>query len=262
MTLTLLFAGLGGIAMTLLYAYSPELSNWWRLPLWIGFYVAFALLFLILAFSFFLLLPKKNPSPRIKHISHRLIKLILRWVLLLLGVRITVTGTEKLPDRPYLWVSNHLSAFDPLCTAAALNQEDIVFVAKPSIFKIPVIGAAMTRLCFLPIDRENARNAVTTIKRAAELIRDVGLAVAIYPEGTRSKTGALLPFHAGSFKIAAMAKCPVAVASIRMKKGWLKLPSRVEIRVLDVMDADYVTANNTATLAARAEQTVREDLGQ
>ena len=72
----------------------------------------------------------------------------------------------------------------------------------------------------------------------------------IYPEGTRSKSGALLPFHAGSFKIAALAKCPVAVASIRYEKR--PLSKRVDLHIVDVMDADYVTDHNTAAMAERA----------
>ncbi len=260
MTLTLLFAGLSGLAMTLLFALCPALSFWWRLPVWLGFYVAFGLLYIISLLVGFLLLPKRDPSPRARHVSHRLIELTLSWVLLMLGTRTTIEGKEKLPHRPYLLVGNHRSAFDPLCTRAALNGQDMVFVAKPGVFRIPVIGTIMHRLCFLPIDRENARNAVTTIKRAAELIRDVGLSVGIYPEGTRSKDGSLLPFHAGSFKIAKLAECPVVVATIRYEKVFLWF-KRVHLHIVDVINENYVAENNTATLSERAETAIRNDLG-
>ena len=70
------------------------------------------------------------------------------------------------------------------------------------------------------------------------------------------------PFHAGSFKIAKLANCPVAVATIRYeKRGLLPWNKRVSIRIVDVMDVDFVTNNNTAALAERTEQTIREDLG-
>ena len=128
--------------------------------------------------------------------------------------------------------------------------------------KIPVIGSVLERLCFLAIDRENARNAVTTIKRSAELIKDVGLSVGIYPEGTRSKDGNLLPFHAGSFKIAKLAGCPVAVVTIRYEKsGLLPWNKRVYLQVVDVMDEAFVAENNTAAMSERAEAAIREDLG-
>ena len=79
----------------------------------------------------------------------------------------------------------------------------------------------------------------------------------IYPEGTRSKSGVLLPFHAGSFKIAALADCPVAVAALQMEKGLLGLPRRVDIAVVDVMDESFVRENKTDALANRAREAIR-----
>lgn len=262
MTLTLLFASLSGLAMTILFALCPTLSFWWRLPVFLGFYVAIALLYIAILLVSFLLLPKADPSPHTRSVCHRWIELTLSWIFVMIGYKVTVEGTDKLPNVPYLLVGNHRSAFDPLCTEAALEDHDIAFVCKPSVMKIPVIGRALTKLRFLAIDRDNARNAVTTIKRAAELITDVGLSVGIYPEGTRSKTGDLLPFHAGSFKIAKLANCPVAVATVRYEKsGLLPWNRRVSIRIVDVMDVDFVANSNTAALAERTEQAIREDLG-
>ena len=259
MLLTVLLVCLSSLATSVLYWLCPALSLWWRLPVWLGCYVAIALVYILAVVAAFLLLPQRDPSPRTQHVTHRFIEWTLAWVLLMLGYTVTVEGKERLPRRPYLLVGNHRSAFDPLCTAAALTDENVVFVAKPGVFKIPVIGSILRRLCFLPIDRENARNAVTTIKQAAHLIADIGLSVGIYPEGTRSKTGELLPFHAGSFKIASLAACPVAVVTVRYEKRplWGK---RVRLHVADVMDADYVAANNTAAMADRARDAIAADL--
>ena len=134
-------------------------------------------------------------------------------------------------------------------------------VCKPEILRVPILGPAMLRAGFFPIDRENPRNAVTAIKHAAQVITEQKRCVGIYPEGTRTKNeGEMLPFHAGSFKIAKMADCPIVVASVRVKPRGL-FPSAVELRVLDVMDETYVKDNNTATLAQRAEETIKADLG-
>lgn len=261
MILTLLFASLSGLAMTVLFALCPTLSFWWRLPIWLGFYVAVALLYILaVVCGLYLFLPAGNPSPRTRRFTHGVMKLTLSWVLVMLGIRVTVKGADKLPSTPYLLVGNHRSAFDPLCSLVAFADE-MVFVAKPGVMKIPVIGSILQRLCFLAIDRENARNAVATIKRSAELIKDAGLCVGIYPEGTRSKDGNLLPFHAGSFKIAKLAGCPVAVVSVRYeKRGLFPWNKHVLLHVADVMDADYVAASNTATMTEQAEQVLRGDL--
>lgn len=262
MTLTVLFFCWSMVATTLLYALCPTLSFWWRLPIFLGSYVALALLYIIILFSSFLLLPKEDPSPKLRYRCHRWIELTLSWIFVMLGFRVTVEGTDKLPTTPYLFVCNHRSAFDPLCAEAVLVGHDIAFVCKPSVMKIPVIGKILSNLRFLAIDRENARNAVATIKRSAELIKDAGLSVGIYPEGTRSKDGNPLPFHAGSFKIAKLADCPVVVATIRYeKRGLLPWNKRVHIHIVDVMDTAYVTESNTAVMAERAEAAIREDLG-
>ena len=259
MALTLLFAVVSG-SLTVLTVLSG-VSPWWILPVWLGYYVAIALgCIILLILALYLFLPKGNPSPRLRRFTHRIIKGVLSWVLVMLGVRVKVTGAYKLPTTPYLLVGNHRSAFDPLCSLVAF-PDDMVFVAKPGVLKIPVIGPLLERLCFMGIDRENARNAVTTIKRSAECIKDVGLCVGIYPEGTRSKDGNLLPLHAGSFKIAKLANCPVAVVSVRVKPRKHLPPSYIELRVIDVMDAAYVAASNTAAMAERCEAALRKDLG-
>lgn len=262
MILTLLFASLSGLAMTVLFALCPTLSFWWRLPIWLGLYVAVALTCIILlVLALYLFLPKGNPSPRLRRFTQVLVKLVLSWVLVMLGIRTTVEGADKLPSASYLLVGNHRSAFDPLCTLVALSDE-MIFVAKPSVLKIPVLGPVLERMCFLAIDRENARNAVTTIKRSAELIKEVGLSVGIYPEGTRSKDGSLLPFHAGSFKIAKLADCPVAVVTVRYEKsGLLPWNKRAYLRVVDVMDEAFVAESNTAAMSERAEAAIRADMG-
>ena len=262
MILTLLFAALSGLAMTVLFALCPTLSFWWRLPVWLGFYVGTALLYIVILFGSFLLLPKEDPSPRLRHRCHRWIELTLSWIFVTIGYKVTVNGADKLPNTPFLLVGNHRSAFDPLCAECVLAGHDIAFVCKPGVMNIPVIGKILSNLRFLAIDRENARNAVTTIKRSAELIKDVGLSVGIYPEGTRSKDGSLLPLHAGSFKIAKLANCPVAVVTVRYeKRGLLPWNKRVHLHVVDVMDETYVTENSTAQMTERAEKAIREDLG-
>ena len=259
MALTLLFAIVSGglTALTVL----GGASLWWVLPIWLGYYVAVALTCIILlVLALYVFLPRGNPSLRLRRFTQALIKLVLSWVLVMLGIRVTVKDADKLPSTSYLLVGNHRSAFDPLCTLVALSDE-LIFVAKPSVLKIPVLGSVLERMCFLAIDRENARNAVTTIKRSAELIRDVGLCVGIYPEGTRSKNGDLLPLHAGSFKIATLADCPVAVVTVRYeKRGLLPWNKRAFLHVVDVMDAAYVAENNTAAMAERTEAAIRTNL--
>ena len=85
----------------------------------------------------------------------------------LLRIRVHVSGIEKIPkDTKVLFVSNHRSNFDPIITWYILKKWKIAFVSKPSNFKIPFFGRIIRKCCFMPIDRENPRNAIVTIQHS------------------------------------------------------------------------------------------------
>lgn len=129
-------------------------------------------------------------------------------------VRIHTTGLEKLPKKRFLLVSNHLSRFDNMVQSAVLKDTELAFISKPSNFTIPIGRRYITRCCYLTIDRENARNALETINRAAELISSDAVSFGVYPEGHRGTGTTLQEFKSGCFKIATKAHCPIVVTTI------------------------------------------------
>ena len=150
----------------------------------------------------------------------------------LLRIRVHVSGIEKInEDTKVLFVSNHRSNFDPIVTWYALKKWKIAFVSKPSNFKIPFFGRIIRKCCFMPIDRENPRKAIPTINRAAKLLLKQEVSIGIYPEGTRSKNGQLLPFHNGVFKIAQKAEASIVVLCVT---GTEKISKRTPFRQTDV----------------------------
>ncbi len=261
MLLHILFCGVSVAASAVLCAAVPTLSLWWLLPMIVGGYAALIVLLLIFIYLCSCIMRGAMPSAA-RHAFYRLISHLAEWVALLCGTRVRCEGTDRLPTGcPFLLVGNHLSNLDPLVTMAALRGFETAFVSKPENFKIPLIGLIMRNAAFLPIDRENPRNAVTTIKKATELITARSLCVGIYPEGTRNKTGeGLLPFHNGSFKIATAAKCPVAVLTVRYEKSPFRYRRVARIRVVEVLGADYVTANRTDAISERVREIVENDL--
>lgn len=192
-----------------------------------------------------------------------------RWLLIsataaamkLLRIRICVTGGERLPREPVLFVGNHISNYDPIVTWYAFRERKIGFVSKPSNFKIPLFGRIIRRCCFLPIDRENPRNAIESINEAAKMLSSGETDMAIYPEGTRSRTGQLLPFHNGVFKIAKKAGSPVAVVRIsgtdQIHKNWYRCSTEVILEVLEVIPKESVAAVSTGTLGAAVTQLLK-----
>ena len=183
------------------------------------------------------------------------------------GVRPVVTGLEKLPkDGRFLFVSNHCSIFDPMIVMDRLRDCNISFISKPENMAIPIAGKTLYGAGFLAIDRENDRNALKTILTAADYLKRDLCSIGIYPEGTRSKTGQLLPFHAGSFKIAQRAKVPVVVACMRgSEKAQVVNPissNRIWLDILDVIPAETVASHRTDTLAQQVRDMIQNRLDQ
>ena len=183
------------------------------------------------------------------------------------GVKAVVTGMEKLPkEGRFLFVSNHCSIFDPMIVMDKLRDFNISFISKPENMAIPVVGRTLYGAGFLAIDRENDRNALKTILTAADYLKRDLCSIGIYPEGTRSKTGELLPFHAGSFKIAQRARVPIVVACVRGSEKSQVVnpfrPNKVRLEILGVIPAETVSASRTDALAEQARELIQARLDQ
>ena len=180
-------------------------------------------------------------------------------------VKLEVSGLELLPkDTRYLIVSNHRSLFDPVSMAAAFKKQEYVYISKASNFKIPIAGKVMHKCGCMALNRENNREAIVTIKRAVQMIKSDTASVVIYPEGTRSQLDEVLPFHAGSFKIAQRAGVPVVCIAMRdtdkvVHRGPI-LPTTVHIDVAGVIDADFVGKHTTKETAELAHKIIQEKL--
>lgn len=180
-------------------------------------------------------------------------------------VRTHVRGMEKLPETGrFLLVCNHRSMFDPIVLTRALRRFNISFVSKPGNMNLPVLGRIGYGAGCLPIDRENDRKALTTILTAAGYLKRGLCSMAIYPEGTRSKTGELLPFHAGSFKIAQKANAPLIITAVsgteKVGKNVLRCPTDVYLDILEVIPAEKVKAMSTRELAEYSSRLIAENL--
>jgi 1-acyl-sn-glycerol-3-phosphate acyltransferase len=99
--------------------------------------------------------------------------------------------------------------------------------AKKSLFKVPVLGLALTRMGSISVDRANLRSAVQSLDRATAVVQR-GISLIIFPEGTRATTRELLPFKKGVFIMAMKAGQPIVPVSI---SGTRFIQSRGAIRM-------------------------------
>ena len=144
----------------------------------------------------------------------RMVQWAFNCMLKMTGVEVTVIGEENVPDEPVLYIGNHRSFFDILLTYTRCKGLT-GYVSKKEMYKFPLLRDWMKRLYCLFLDRENPREGLKTILQAIDYVKN-GISICIFPEGTRNKGEELsmLPFHAGSFKIAEKSGCAIIPMSM------------------------------------------------
>ena len=217
-------------------------------------------LFLLIAAVMALFVDTGKPQPKQAPVHTAIVNVWLGLLTAFARIRLHVSGTEKLPEGRWLLVCNHRSGFDPIVTGWALRRYGMVFISKPEIFRIPVVGRMIHKAGYLPIDRENDRAALRTILAAAERIRAGDISYGIYPEGTRHREAEMLPFHLGSFNIAQKAGAPIVIAAIRgtdeVKKNFPLRATDVRLEICGVMDAETVKASKTTEIGEVVRQCI------
>jgi 1-acyl-sn-glycerol-3-phosphate acyltransferase len=127
-----------------------------------------------------------------------------------LGLQVRVHGEENLRQaRPCVYVVNHQSAFD-VPILSGIYPEDTVLIAKKELRKLPLFGWIYEATGNILIDRAHNQSAVQRLREASDAIRERGVSIWIFPEGTRGKVpGELLPFKKGAFHVALDAGVPL-----------------------------------------------------
>lgn len=122
------------------------------------------------------------------------------------GVRVRVTGRERIPDGACLFVANHTSALDAPAVVGAIPRR-IAILLKESLFHYPIVGQAFRLAGFIPVERGHD-SAVVSLEKATQALRG-GQSFLIYPEGTRSPDGRLQKFKKGAVVMAIKAGKPI-----------------------------------------------------
>ena len=236
------------------YLASYALSYWWIVPLFVAFYAAWIVIYLLVLYISSLFMPTKEPIKKPKAVCRFFIVETMDYVMRLMRAKITVKGREKLPQEPCVIISNHRSCFDPMSKLAVFKERKMAFISKESNMKIPLVGTYIYHAGFFGIDRENGMRALRTLKSAAEIMKSSGIDMGIYPEGTRSKTGELLEFKPGAFLLAKRADAPVVIMATRGTEKIVKRfpfrSTKVELEVLEVIEREKVKELSMDDLSA------------
>ena len=266
-----IIAVLAVLIETLLCLFTDIVSGWTDflipivlfLGLTVGIFVVYLLVLAVI--SLFVSQNKPCDKPHKFFISN--INLVAELVLWFLRVKVNFNNIEKIPtDRKFLLVSNHRSMIDAFVLVDMLNNFSVSFISKPENFKLPLIGVFMHKSGFLAIDRENARNAMKTIHKATDFVKNDVASVVVYPEGTRSKTGELLEFKDGVFYICKKAKCPVVVTTTNnAEKVMKRFPFKstvINVDVLAVLEPETFEDKTTHQISDEVRNMMLNNLGK
>lgn len=225
---------------------------WIPLVVFIASYVGLNILFLLYLFIIGLFVNIKKTYNKQLWLYNHATLLTMQWLLHIFKANVKTSGLEKVPhDQKYMLVYNHVSNFDPIIESWILRKDNVIHISKPENFKKPIAGRVVYRNCYIPINRDDNREAAKSIFRAIDFIKENKYCVAVSPEGTRNKgdVDKLLPFKDGCFKIALKTNCPIVICELyntrNIAKAKMLKSTRVEMNIIDVLYYDDYKDLNT-----------------
>ena len=238
----------------------------WQFPAaFLGCFAALILLFLLILFFSCILVDMRKQVKRPSRYFLFLLHQFCRLSFFLGGVTLHTEGLEKVPTQGrFMMVSNHLLALDPMLFYHAFPNIELSFIAKKESFSFYIVSQIMHQILCLPIDRENDREALKSVLKAIEFLKEDRTSIAVFPEGYTSKTGQLQPFRNGTFKIAQKASVPIVVCTISNTRPILKNMFRrhtdVFLTVHEVIPAEELAGKTTIEIGSRVHKIMEDGI--
>lgn len=240
----------------------------WLLPL------LFAGIWLVLLVAAFLVLlafseavDMEKPQGEDSKLYRKVMHIYIEALISLVGAKIEVAGLEKTPrEGRFLLVCNHQNESDPGILLHYFKNSQLAFISKRENRTMIVVGKFMHKISCQLVNRENDREALKTILKCIQLIKEDKVSIGAFPEGGILVKDKLSHFRSGMFKIAQKTNVPIVVCTLKgtsdlfinMKK--LK-PTHIRLHLVDVIPAEEVRGANTVELGDRIYQMMLADLG-
>lgn len=208
--------------------------------------------------------PQEHDSKFYRSVMYVYIEALISLVL----VRLKTRGLEKTPkEGRFVLVCNHLFLADPGIVLHCFKKSQLAFITKYENYDLPFIGKFMHKIMCQPVDRDNDRQALKTILKCIQMIKDDEVSVGVFPEGYTSKDGKVHPFRPGVFKIAQKTNVPIVVCTIQgtrdIFKNLKKLKKTdVELHLVDVIQPESFKGKSTVEVSNMVYERMIADLGE
>ena len=244
------------------------MSLWTAALLAVGVFLGLALLVFLFLLAVCKRIDQSVPQEKDSKFHRVLAGLVIGAALPVLRIRIKTKGLEKMPtEGRFLLVCNHCNDSDPIILLHVLRKFQLAFISKRENSTMFVIGPMMHKILCQLINRENDREALKTILRCIQILKDDLASVAVFPEGgIQSEDGKLHHFRPGVFKIAQKADVPIVVCTLKGTKDVVRnikrlRGSKTELSVLEVIPAAELKGVTTVDIAHRCYRLMAADLG-
>lgn len=195
-------------------------------------------------------------------VTDRIARAWARLLLRIAGVRLRFEGLEHIdPAGRYLFAGNHLSLFDTPVVLSSIPVR-FLFLVNARYVRLPFLGTHLRRSGHFSVDPEDTRGSIRILAAAARAVRERGLSILVFPEGTRSRDGKVGEFREGAAYLAIKAGIPVVPFAIHGTREVLPAGSihvrRGVVRV--VFGAPVDTARYTVKDRAALNDRLREEV--
>ena len=246
-----------------------ESLGWlWLLPCgFVGCFLCLVLLAFLFLWFICTIVDQKKPQEKDSKFYRTVLHLFVDAILPLARVKVKTQGLEKTPKgRRFMLVCNHIDNLDPAFLLTCFRDSQLAFISKQEVQSYFLVGQMMHKILCQPINRENDREALKTILKCIQIIKEDKASIAVFPEGYIHKDKKLHHFRSGVFKIATKTKVPIVVCTIRDSRfvlGKLKKlqPSSVDVHLLQVIQPEEYENLTTVELADQIYEIMAQDLG-
>ncbi|MFA9221361.1 MAG: lysophospholipid acyltransferase family protein [Sediminibacterium sp.] len=179
-------------------------------------------------------------------------------------VRVKAKGLENVLDEPAIYAANHASQLDIPIMCTRVNRP-MFFIAKIELKKVPILSQYIKVVGMILVDRKNRERAMASMRTAIQDIQG-GKSIAAFPEGTRTKTGELLPFKKGIFTIAKEGRIPIVPMAIvgsakALASGsFFMRPATVQLRILPALKSDEFFNMSIEEMANHTRSLIQQEI--